>query len=99
MAIPINIYFSDSWNLELTGASVDGTFDFSDPDDPFFTYSNTETTSTQVRLASNHRFSRHIFSWGGEWREEEVSDTSNFGTNLDAETSTSPAFSPRTYGT
>jgi vitamin B12 transporter len=83
VAIPINIYFSDSWNLELTGASVDGTFDFSDPDDPFFTYSNTETTSTQVRLASNHRFSKHIFSWGGEWREEEVSDTSNYGTTLD----------------
>jgi len=85
VAVPINIFFSDSWNLELTGASVDGTFDFSDPDDPFFTYSNTETSSTQVRLASNHRFNKHIFSWGGEWREEDVTDASNYGTNLDRE--------------
>lgn len=86
VAIPINIFFSESWNVEITGASVDGTFNFSDPDDPFFTYSTTETTSTQARLASNHRFAKHTFSWGGEWREEEVVDASNFGTNLDGET-------------
>ncbi len=92
VAVPVNVFLSDSWNLELTGASVDGTFDFSDPDDPFFTYSNTETTSTQVRLASNHRFSEHVFSWGGEWREEEVSDTSNYGTTLDRATSDVTSF-------
>ncbi len=86
VAVPINIFFSDSWNVELTGASVDGSFDFSDPDDPYFTYSNTETDSTQLRLASNHRFTRHVFSWGGEWREDEVSDASNYGTTLDNET-------------
>ncbi len=86
VAIPINIFFSDSWNVEFTGASVDGSFDFSDPDDPYFTYSNTETTSTQTRLASNHRFTKHLFSWGGEWRQEEVSDVSNYGTTLDRET-------------
>jgi vitamin B12 transporter len=86
VAIPINIFFRDSWNVELTGASVHGSFDFSDPDDPYFTSSNTETKSTQTRLASNHRFTKHIFSWGGEWRQEEVSDASNYGSNLDRET-------------
>lgn len=85
VAFPINVFFSQSWNVELTAASIDGTFDFSDPDDPFFSYSSTETTSTQARLASNHRFAKHIFSWGGEWREDEVSDASNFGTSLDGE--------------
>jgi len=85
LAIPFNLFFSDSWNVELSAARVDGTFNFSDPDDPFFSFSSTETTSSQARLASNHRFSRHIFSWGGEWRSDEVSDASNFGTNLDGE--------------
>lgn len=85
IAIPINVFFSQSWNVELTGSSVDGTFNFSDPDDTLFTRSSTDTTSTQARLASNHRFASHTFSWGGEWREDEVSDASNFGTSLDGE--------------
>ena len=85
VAIPFNLYFSDSWNIELTATSIDGAFNFSDPDDPFFTFSNTETTSTQARLASNHRFSRHTLSWGGEWRRDEVDDASNLGVNLTGE--------------
>jgi vitamin B12 transporter len=87
VAVPFNLYFSDSWNIELTAAAVDGTFNFSDPDDPFFNFSGTETTSTQVRLASNHRFSRHIFTLGGEWRSDEVDNASNLGVNLEGETS------------
>ncbi len=87
VAVPFNLYFSDSWNIELTAAAVDGTFNFSDPDDPFFNFSGTETTSTQVRLASNHRFSRHIFTLGGEWRSDEVDNASNLGINLEGETS------------
>ncbi len=31
-------------------------------------------------------FPRHTFSWGGEWREEEVTDASNYGTTLDRAT-------------
>jgi vitamin B12 transporter len=86
IAVPIRIVFSSSWDLQLSAASVEGRFDFADPDDPFFIFSNTETTSSQARLASNHRFSDHLFSWGGEWREEEVTDVSNLGSNLDRET-------------
>jgi vitamin B12 transporter len=86
VAIPVRIVFGPSWDLELSAASVEGRFDFADPDDPFFVFSNTETTSSQARLASNHRFSDHLFSWGGEWREEEVTDVSDMGTNLDRET-------------
>ncbi len=86
VAVPLNLYFSDSWNIELTGATIDGTFNFSDPDDPFFNFTGTETSSTQIRLASNHRFSRHIFSWGGEYRKDEVDNASNLGTNLEGET-------------
>lgn len=86
IAVPIRLVFSSSWDLELTVASVEGSFEFVDPDDPFFTFSDTDTTSSQARLASNHHFSKHVFSWGAEWREEEVSDASSFGTNLDGQT-------------
>ncbi|HSO22101.1 MAG TPA: TonB-dependent receptor [Chondromyces sp.] len=86
IAVPIRIVFSSSWDLQLSAALVEGRFDFADPDDPFFIFSNTETTSSQARFASNHRFSDHLFSWGGEWREEEVTDVSNLGSNLDRET-------------
>jgi vitamin B12 transporter len=86
IAVPIKLVLSSSWDLELTAASVEGSFEFVDPDDPFFTFSNTDTTSSQARLASNHHFSNHVFSWGAEWREEEVADASNFGTNLDGQT-------------
>lgn len=86
IAVPIRIVFSSSWDLQLNAASVEGRFDFDDPEDPFFIFSNTETTSSQARLASNHRFSDHLFSWGGEWRKEEVTDVSNLGSNLERET-------------
>jgi vitamin B12 transporter len=86
LAIPINLYFSQSWNVEVSAARVEGAFNFSDPDDPFFSVSSTETFSRQGRLTSNHSFSRHVLSWGGEWRSDEVSDASSYGTNLDGET-------------
>jgi len=92
LAVPFNLFLSDSWNVEISAARVEGTFNFSDPEDPFFSFSSTETMSRQARLASNHRFSRHIFSWGGEWRSDEVSDESNFGANLDGETNEITSF-------
>ena len=92
LAIPFNLYFTDSWNIELSAARVDGTFNFSDPDDPYFSFSATETMSNQARLTSNHRFSSHIFSWGGEWRSDEVSDESNYGANLEGETTEITSF-------
>ena len=83
VAVPFSLHASDSWTLELTAAAVDGEFNFSDPDDPFFTFSHTDTTSAQLRLASHHNLGGHSLSWGAEWREDEVDDASNFGTNLD----------------
>lgn len=84
-AVPLELILTDSWNVELNAARVDGEFDFHDPDDPFLTDSHTTTTSLQARLASNHRFSSHALSWGGEWHKDQVDDASNLGTNLDAE--------------
>jgi vitamin B12 transporter len=92
LAIPFNLYLSDSWNVEISAATVDGTFNFSDPDDPAFSLSATETVSNQARLTSNHRSSRHVFSWGGEWRSDEVTDESNYGVNLENETTEITSF-------
>lgn len=92
LAIPFNLYLNDSWNVEFSAARVDGAFNFSDPDDPFFSFSATETVSSQARLASHHRFTSHVFSWGGEWRSDEVRDESNFGANLEGETSQISSF-------
>ena len=85
MAVPLELFLNDSWNVELNAANVDGEFDFEDPDDPFLTNSHTTTTSLQARLASHHRFRGHALSWGGDWHEDEVDDTSNLGSNLDAD--------------
>ncbi len=85
IAMPIDWWLSEKWNIDLTLSRVNGEFQFSDPDDPLFPYSETETTSTQARFASNHMLGGHTFSWGGEWREEEVTDSSIYGTNLDRE--------------
>jgi outer membrane cobalamin receptor len=41
-----------------------------------------------VRLTSRHTFDNHTFTWGGEWREDAVTATNSFGTDLDDEKST-----------
>ncbi len=69
----------------MIGSQIDTTFAFADPDDAWVTESSTDTTSTQARLASHHEFGGNTFSWGGEWRSDEVDDASNLGLNLEAE--------------
>lgn len=85
VAVPFSWKIGDRWSIDVVGSRVASNFDFTDPADPWVTESSTETTSTQARFASNHDFDRHIFSWGGEWRSDEVTDASNLGPNLDAE--------------
>jgi vitamin B12 transporter len=85
IAVPFTWHLGQKWTLEMVGSQIDTTFAFADPQDAWVTESSTDTTSTQARLASNHNFGRHIFSWGGEWRSDEVTDASSLGPNLDAE--------------
>jgi len=85
IAVPLTWHIGQRWTLELIGSQIDTTFAFADPDDVWVTESTTDTTSTQARLASNHDLGSHTFSWGGEWRSDEVNDASNLGPNLDAE--------------
>jgi vitamin B12 transporter len=85
LAIPLRWTISSRWSLEATVSTVDRDLDFADPDDPWgFTWSHTETETTQVRLASHNILGNHRLSWGAEWREDEVTDGSVYGPNLDA---------------
>ena len=91
LALPMTFQLAPAWRLELVPSEVQRELQFEDPDDAFgFTRSDTLADSRQVRLASHHSLGerkQHALSFGGEWREDEVTATSNFGTNLDGDTS------------
>ncbi len=85
LAIPLTWVISNRWSLEATISNSERELDFSDPNDPWgFTWSHTETKTTQARLASHHTLGNHSLSWGAEWREDEVTDGSVYGPNLEA---------------
>jgi TonB-dependent vitamin B12 receptor len=84
VAVPIRWAIGKVWTLELTLSEVTREFRFSDPDDPFgLTDSRTDADTRQARFSSHHALAKHTFTWGGEWREDEVTDVSTLGTNLD----------------
>jgi vitamin B12 transporter len=85
IAVPFTWHIGQRWTLELIGSQIDTTFTFADPEDAWVTDSTTDSTSTQARLTSNHQLGSNSFSWGGEWRSDEVTDASNLGPNLEAE--------------
>ncbi|MCD4748824.1 MAG: TonB-dependent receptor [Thermoanaerobaculales bacterium] len=89
LAVPLKWRLANDWRIEVTASTVEREFDFSDPNDPWgYTESHTDAESTQARLASHHTLGSHQLSWGGEWREDEVSSTSSYGTALDGMDST-----------
>jgi vitamin B12 transporter len=88
-AVPLRVRASERWDLEFVASKVDREFLFQDPDDVFgFTGSDTVADTLQVRLASNHHLGAHDLTFGGEWRGDEVTQTTAFGTDLDGETTT-----------
>jgi vitamin B12 transporter len=84
LGVPLKWKIGSKWTLDVVGSRVQRTFDFTDPDDPFgFTYSSTQADTDQARLASHHQLGGHTISWGGEWREDQVSDVNTYGVSLD----------------
>jgi vitamin B12 transporter len=85
MAIPLKWQIAKKWSLDVVASRVQRTFDFSDPDDAWgYVFGNTKADTDQARLASHHTLGGHTISWGGEWREDVVTDVNSFGTTLDA---------------
>jgi len=87
IAVPFRFRAADGWDLEVVASRVERLMSFRDPEDPWgLTSSDTTADTTQARFASRHGLGRHDVTWGGEWRKEEVSDRSSYGTNLDGDT-------------
>jgi vitamin B12 transporter len=88
-AVPLRWSLTSSWRLEVVAARTEREIDFTDPDDPMgLTFSTTRADTDQARLASHHTLGGHMLSWGGEWRDDAVTDVSSFGTSLDDVTET-----------
>jgi vitamin B12 transporter len=88
VAVPLRWAIGDHWAVEVVGSSIEREFSFRDPEDPFgLTDTDTSADTVQARLASHHTFGGNTLSWGGEWRSDEVTDSSNLGTNLDGTSS------------
>lgn len=84
LAVPLRWQVGSTWTLEVVGSRVERDFEFTDPDDPWgSTDGSTEADTDQARLASHHVLGRHTLSWGGEWREDSVTDAGSFGITLD----------------
>jgi vitamin B12 transporter len=86
-AVPVRVQLNPGWQLELVGSLTERELSYRDPDDAFgFTSSDTLADTQQARLASRHQLGGHELTWGGEWRSDEVTDTSSYGPNLDGDT-------------
>ncbi len=87
IAVPFRWTLNKKWTLQLVASEVTRTFEFSDPEDPWgLTESTTNADTRDARLASNHLIGAHTFTWGGEWREDDVTEISNLGETLDGVT-------------
>ena len=74
------------WELAGSASQVHYDNTFRDPADPFgFTAGDTEARSDRARLLGTRRLAgRGWWAAGGEWERHTVTDSSNFGPNLDA---------------
>jgi len=80
-ALPLRWHLGRGGELEVTLSRVERSLQFRDPDDAFgFVSGDTTADSTGANLAFHQRWGQHQFTVGGEWREDSVSDASNFGT-------------------
>ena len=88
IAVPVQLRVRDGWDLQFVASQVERELVYRDPDDPWgFTASDTLADTLQAKLVSRHNLGDHDISWGGEWREDEVSNETSYGVNLDGDTS------------
>jgi vitamin B12 transporter len=83
-AMPLHWKTGPGGGLELTVSRVERSLQFRDPGDPSgFVSSDTAADSNDANLTFRQRLGAHHLAVGGEWRQDTVTDVSNFGTSLD----------------
>ncbi len=83
LALPLHWQLGTGGELEATLSRVSRGLQFRDPDDPSgFLRQDTEADSDGARVALHQRWGGHRTVFGGEWREDVVSDASSFGATL-----------------
>lgn len=86
VALPLDIDLGNGSRIEATASWVARSLVFRDPDEPFgLTHSDTQADSVGARVAWHGQVGRHRLAVGGEWRRDEVTDTSSFGPTLTGE--------------
>jgi len=81
VALPLRWRLGQRGTLEATLSRVERSLQFRDPDDASgFVSGDTASDSNGANLAFHERFGQHRVTVGGEWREDAVTDASNFGT-------------------
>jgi vitamin B12 transporter len=84
--LPLNLDLAVSGRIEASLSWVGRSLAFRDPDEPYgFTTSDTEANSGGVRAVWHGSLGAHRLALGGEWRQDDVTDASSFGTTLDGE--------------
>ncbi len=85
VAVPLRLAQVGGGVLEGSLSRAERDLSFRDPDDAFgYTAGDTAADTTAARLVWHRSLGAHRLSVGGEWRRDEVTDTSSFGVNLDA---------------
>jgi vitamin B12 transporter len=85
LALPFEVR-KGRWRIEGTVGHLEADLLFIDPD-AFFSQSQTDAERSSVRSVATYRAGDRLWlAFGGDWAEEKVSDVSNFGPNLEAET-------------
>ena len=83
LALPLHWRLGAETELEANVSRVGRSLGFRDPEEPSgFVRSDTEADSVGGRVALHQRWAGHRLILGGEWREDTVTDGSNFGINL-----------------
>ncbi len=94
IAVPLQLTRVAGGVLEGSLSRVQRDLAFRDPDDPWgFTASDTAADTAAGRAVWHRSLGVHRLSLGGEWRRDEVTDSSSFGANLtDARLTTTSLF-------
>jgi vitamin B12 transporter len=80
-ALPFHLRLGPGGELQLTLSRVERSLQFRDPDDASgFVSGDTTADSDGANLAFHQHLGKHHLTVGAEWREDTVTDRSNFGT-------------------